>query len=185
MPYFPRNLMLCCLFAAASSWSTAAAAQVKRCVRPDGIALYTDRRCEDMDAVERLPRHDQAVAGSRRVYRGGCARNLQDLLYEMTSAIDGGDVNRLASVYNWTGMSARTSVGVMTRLDAVVQRPLIDVVPMMPAGPDGEDGTLYPQTTVRSAPVAVRVEQTLANDSTPSRTVFGLQQYFGCWWIRG
>jgi hypothetical protein len=30
----------------------------------------------------------------------------------------------------------------------------------------------------------LRVEQTLANGATPSRTVFGLTHYFGCWWIR-
>jgi hypothetical protein len=33
--------------------------------------------------------------------------------------------------------------------------------------------------------VALRVEQTLANGSTPSRTVFGLRKYFGCWGIKG
>jgi len=33
--------------------------------------------------------------------------------------------------------------------------------------------------------VALRVEQTLANGSTPSRSVFGLHRHFGCWWIRG
>jgi hypothetical protein len=54
----------------------------------------------------------------------------------------------------------------------------------------GEDGEGYgtepaPPPRPRQAPVALRVEQTLANGSTPSRTVFGLQKYFGCWWIKG
>jgi hypothetical protein len=31
--------------------------------------------------------------------------------------------------------------------------------------------------------VALRVEQTLANGSTPSRTVFGLRRHLDCWWI--
>lgn len=161
-----------------------AEAQVRRCVRPDGITVFTDRQCRDIGAVERLPR-DERPNGGHRIYRGGCARNVQDLMYELTTAIDSGDVNRLASVYHWAGMSSRGSVGVMNRLDAVVRRPLVDIVPVMPAGPEGEDWTLYPQTTVRTEPVGLRVEQTLANGSTPSRTHFGLRRYFGCWWITG
>jgi len=160
-----------------------AQAQVNRCMTPDGLALYTDRRCTDVGAV---PGPERTKAGGvGRIYRGGCARNLQDLMFEMTSAIDSGDVNRLAGVYHWAGMSGSAGYAVMARLGAVVKRPLVDIVPVMPAGPDGEDGWLYPQTTVQSAPVALRVEQTLANGSTPSRTVFGMHRHFGCYWIRG
>ncbi len=110
---------------------------------------------------------------------------MQDLVYEMTTAIDSGDVNRLAGVYHWTGMSGRAGYAVMTRLGAVVQRPLIDIVPITAAGPESEDAWLYPQTTVDDPPVALRLEQTLANSSTPSRTVFGMHRHFGCYWIKG
>jgi len=42
----------------------------------------------------------------------------------------------------------------------------------------------YPgATVVRRRPVALRVEQTLSNGTTPSRTMFGLRRYMGCWWI--
>lgn len=152
---------------------------------PDGVSMYTDRSCADVGGVESTARDTQSITGSRRMYRGGCARNVQDLMYEVTSAIDSGDVNQLASVYHWAGMSGRGSVGVMRRLEAVVQRPLVDISAVMPRGPDGEDGDLYPQTTVRSAPVALRVEQTLRNSATPARTVFGIHRYFGCLWIKG
>lgn len=152
---------------------------------PDGVSMYTDRKCADVGGVERLARDTHAIAGSRRIYRGGCARNVEDLVFEVTSAIDTGDVNQLASVYHWAGMSGRGSIGVMRRLEAVVQRPLIDIRQVTPRGPDGEDGDLYPQTTVRSAPTALRVEQTLRSSATPSRTVFGIHRYFGCWWLTG
>lgn len=128
------------------------------------------------------------ASGVSRPYRGGCARTLQDLVYEMTSAIDGRDVNRLASVVHWVGVSTRNGYNLMGRLDAIVNRPLVDIVSVSPrAAETGEadsEGDYYPQTTVRKAPVALRVEQTLSNGSTPSRTVFGLQRYVGCWWIR-
>ena len=176
-------VLLACVLASVLLWPFPAPAQVNRCMTADGIALYTDRRCTDVGAVPGPVRTD--AAGSGRIHRGGCARNLQDLMYEMTSAIDSGDVNRLASVYHWAGMSGSAGYAVMARLGAVVNRPLVDIIPVMPAGPDGEDGWLYPQTTVQSAPVALRVEQTLANGSTPSRTVFGMHRHFGCYWIRG
>lgn len=176
-------VLLACVLASVVLWPLPVAAQVNRCVTADGIALYTDRRCTDVGAVPGPVRTNQG--GSGRIHRGGCARNLQDLMYEMTSAIDGGDVNRLASVYHWTGMSGSAGYAVMARLGAVVKRPLVDIIPVMPPGPEGEDGWLYPQTTVQSTPIALRVEQTLANGSTPSRTVFSMHRYFGCYWIRG
>lgn len=114
-------------------WAMPASAQVKRCERSDGTAAFTDRRCSEIDAIERAPPRDRP--GSRRIYRGGCARNVQDLLFEMTTAIDGGDANRLASVYHWAGMSSGAAIPVMKRLDAVVQRPLVDIVPVLPAAP--------------------------------------------------
>lgn len=186
-----------------------ASAQVRRCVMPDGRSIFTDRACADIGAVERLPQ-PEASNGASRAYRGGCARSLQDLVYEMTTAIDARDANRLASIYHWAGMSGSGGYAIWSRLDAVANRPLVDIAPVMPGTPepepvivDGEvrgigtrapvghtdnaattDGDLYPQTTVRRAPIGLRVEQTLGRSSTPSRTVFGLTRHFGCWWIR-
>ncbi|HEY0662129.1 MAG TPA: hypothetical protein VGD21_12515 [Lysobacter sp.] len=176
---------------------------------PDGRSVFTDRACTDIGAVERLPRAE-ASGGAARAYRGGCARNLQDLVFEVTTAIDARDANRLANVYHWPGMSGSTAYAIWNRLDMVVNRPLVDIAPVMPRSPEPEpiivdgndmdvateapaerakradplDGDLYPQTTVRRTPIGLRVEQTLGKSSTPSRTVFGLTRHFGCWWIR-
>jgi hypothetical protein len=49
--------------------------------------------------------------------------------------------------------------------------------------PPGTGGDYYPQFTTRRAPVAIRLEQTLANGSTPSHTVLGLRRHLGCWWV--
>ena len=184
----PQRLLIltCGLLMATWLWPSPVQAEVRRCSGPDGGIVYTDRRCADIGGVDRLQRPGTAGSGGgHNLYRGGCARNLQDLVYELTTAIDSGDANRLASVYHWTGMSSGQGYAVMARLGGIVKRPLVDIAPVMPASVDGVDGDLYPQTTVHRAPVALRVEQTLANGSTPSRTVFGLQKHFGCWWIRG
>lgn len=161
-------------------------AQVRRCTTADGISIYTDRKCADLGASDRVPRSPPGGARTGlRLYRGGCARNLQDLVYEMTTAIDARDVNRLAGLYHWAGVSGRTATSLMNRLDAIAQRPLVDIVPVAARTPDQDEAAYYPTTVPqRHPPVALRVEQTLANGSTPSRTVFGLQRHFHCWWLR-
>ena len=73
----------------------------------------------------------------------------------------------------------------MNRLDAIVRRPLVDIMPVAARSAASEEDAYYPSTIPqRRAPVALRVDQTLGNGSTPSRTVFGLQRHFDCWWIR-
>jgi hypothetical protein len=51
------------------------------------------------------------------------------------------------------------------------------------ATPSIHDADAAPPPRIQRPPVALRVEQTLANGSTPSRTVFGLRRNMGCWWI--
>lgn len=193
------------------AWPTPVAAEVSRCERDDGSTAFTDLRCAEIGAVEREAPRDRT--GSRRFYRGGCARNVQDLIFEISTAIDARDANRLASVYHWAGMSSRTATPVMTRLDALVQRPLVDIVPVLPApraatvatwsapgaeldsgfdaatdptgGPAVQVASYRYPSTISHDPVALRVVQTLDNDSTPSETVFELHRHFGCVWIKG
>lgn len=176
------RLFLIIALLTAIGWPSHAGAQVKRCVAADGTSIYTDRRCEDIGAVDQLPRH--GAAGATRAYRGGCARTLQDLVFEMTSAIDSKDVNRLAGVVHWVGVPTRSAYQRMSRLGTIVNRPLVDVITVSPRMPDELDGDYYPQAATRRTPVALRIEQTLANGITPSRTVFGLQRHVGCWWLR-
>ena len=99
----------------------------------------------------------------------------------------------MASIYQWTGVSNASANRILDRLEAIVQRPLVDIVPIRPQPPpimdesgvvidENSDG-YYPQTTIRQRPVGLRLEQTLANGSTPSQTVFGLRRSYNCFWI--
>lgn len=158
--------------------------QVHRCTTEDGLTTYTDKRCRDIDAADAVPTHAAPGAVSKQGVRAArCPRNVQDLIFEVTSAIDRRDANRLAALYHWPGMSSDEGYRIMDRLAVIVDRPLVDVSAVMPAAPEGVDGEYYPQTTVRQAPVGLRVEQTLANGSTPSRTYFGLRRHLDCLWI--
>lgn len=188
-------LAVLALLVAALAWPERGDAQIKRCTTPDGRVIFTDRTCVDVGGDDRpAPSIHSPVYGGK-TYARGCSRGVGDLIHEVTAAIDSRDVNRLAGVYNWAGMSNRTGYAVLGRLDAIANRPLLDVSPILPtpqlsldAGGgvtvSGDvDARAYPQATVHRTPIALRIEQTLANGSTPSRTVFGLQRHMGCWWI--
>lgn len=178
-----------------AAWWPAAQAQVRHCIAADGSMIYTDRTCDDIGATER-PAHVGTPGGANggRFYRGGCARSVQDLAYSLGNAIQSGDVNQVAGVYDWSGMSTASGYRLMQRLDALARRPLVDVQPMYAGGANeyGYDVVQFDDATgaVVSAPpakprlIGLRVEQTLANGTTPSRTVFGLRRHMGCWWVR-
>lgn len=169
-----------------------AQAQVRRCTTADGGTVFTDRLCSEVDAEERIPRDEPGA--TPRPYRGGCARTLQDLIYQVSSAIDARDANRLATTYHWAGMSTRTGYAVIGQLDRIVQRSLVDITALRPAtqvvvverpGISAPilDGDYYAQTARNRKPTALRIDQMLPDGITPSRTIFGLRQHMDCWWI--
>ncbi len=210
----PATLLLMMLAMIAGGWTRTATAQdtlLNRCVGPGGDTIYTDRPCDSIGAASRLPRGaapgNTGAVGQRR---GGCARTLQELTREIAYAIDSRDVNRLGAVYHWPGHSPESGYQVLDRLQAIVDRPLIDIVPLRAAATRSETGdtggspspapaappvaappaaasattdTPPPRPPVRRTPVGLRLEQTLKNGSTPVRTVFGLRRHLDCWWI--
>jgi hypothetical protein len=213
MPISGRTLLILIpLLAACALWPGSARAQqpLNRCNGPGGNTIYTDRPCETIGASERLPR--AAIAGGYGLRRGGCARNLQDLVYEITAAIDNRDVNRLGAVYHWVGQNSASGDRILDQLQAIVDRPLVDIVPLRgvvteapaadPEAPPAatvvsppptstatpttsgiDNQTLQAPRVIRRPPVGLRLEQTLGKGSTPSRTVLGLRRHLDCWWI--
>jgi hypothetical protein len=192
----PALPVLALAFAAATLWPARADAQIRRCTAPDGQVIFTDRACTDVGAAERPAPAAQSPTYGGKPWARGCSRSLRDLLWEVTAAIDSRDTNRLAGVYDWAGMSNGSGYAVLGRLDAIANRPLLGISPVMPdpqlrVDADGDltvsgavDARAWGDATVvRRTPVALRLEQTLANGSTPSRTTFGLRRRMGCWWI--
>ncbi len=204
MPVLLRPLFALCLLSLLA-WSGATWAQVRHCITPDGQSVFTDRGCTEVGGVEQVEQRAAATGNVEKKRGGGCARNVDDLLFEMQGAFDAHDANRLAGVYHWAGMSGGSAYNVMERLDAIVQRQVMDIVPVMPDDapqpseaappyPAFEDAPEVVSTAAASTaapaprprePIAVRVEQTQGNGIASARTVFGLQKHFGCWWIKG
>ena len=190
----PRFAAIAFILLACACWPHAAGAQVRQCIDSDGMLVYTDRQCADIGASERPASQAGVGLYGQRLYRGGCSRSVQDLVYSLSSAIQSGDVNQIAGVYDWTGMSTANGYRLMARLEAIARRPLVDVQPMYAGGAneygydivefDEETGAVVSKPPRKPRLVGLRVEQTLGNGSTPSRTVFGLRKHLGCWWVR-
>lgn len=163
----------------------AAGAEIRRCGMPDGNIVYTDRSCQSLGGRE-LPRAAATPVLANRLYHGRCAATLPDLVYEVTSAIDSHDVNRLAAAYHWPGMSGRAANATMDRLDTIAARTLLDLrvvttdVPLAPADPDDPFAT----PAVRVVPTGLRAEQVLPDGTTPVATHFALRRHLDCWWVR-
>lgn len=187
--------LLATILVGAPAIAPANAQSINRCTGADGTTIYTDRRCSDVGAAPASQRSAAAVP-SARVYRG-CPRNVQDLMHEVGSAIDSRDVNRLAGVYHFAGVSHRAGHSVMDRLEAIVQRPLVQIVPVQAAPPPPPAAADYTGSTfpalatpplpsasaARRRPVALRLEQTVGDRITPRSTVLGLRRHMGCWWV--
>lgn len=191
----PRFALLASLaLACAWWWPAPVEAQVRQCIGGDGSLVYTDRKCEDIGGRERPVDPIAAGLGGARLYRGGCARSVQDLAYSLGNAIQSGDANQIAGMYDWAGMSTSNAYRLMTRLEAIARRPLVDVQPMYAGGTneygdgviefDEETGEVVDRPARKPRLVGLRVEQTLGDSGTPSRTVFGLRRHMGCWWVR-
>lgn len=208
----PRHALLpfACLLALAWSPSPAAAQEVRRCVDARGVAVYTDRSCESVQARPREAPPDPAVGAT--IASGfavrGCAHRPEQLLDGVRGALEARDVNRLANWYHWTGTGAGGARYLMDQLEEIARRPLVTVElgypePTFPdengvrftspslssdAGGAGEvnltPSAPAPPDVPAPLPERLRIQQTAADaDITPVDTEFRLVRNAGCWWI--
>lgn len=100
---------------------------IHRCVNAQGEAIFTDRDCDEMQAIDRpSPNGTLGSSGSVAAARS-CALSRDDLLYGVRGALEAQDVNRLAAYYLWTGIGTREAYALMDRLSRFSEQPLMDV----------------------------------------------------------
>lgn len=199
----PCLLPLSLLLASSLPGADAYAQSIQRCSNADGSSVFTDKPCELLKARPRISSgssRSAATAGAIDPQRQ-CPRRLSQLVAQIQQAIDNSDSNRLASLYWWGGHGDALASRQLERLEAIVQRPLVDIAPVYPqpravldipaaTAPDnGSPGaealpvTRQPAPLPRPRPYALRIQQTLANGSTPASTVLQLRRHYGCFWI--
>ena len=119
---------------------------LRECVSPEGVPVFTDRRCSDLGAT---PHVVLPPMGSGNVMPGlplrvkTCARNQSMLLDGVRAALESHDANRLADYYHWTGMGSTEAYRLMDRLDTFSARPVVDVQLVRAALPSDADVDLY------------------------------------------
>lgn len=118
-----------------------------------------------------------------------CITSLREFAFELSSAVETGDVNRLAALYRWRGTPTRAGYDTMARLQAIVAKPLLQVTPVYPQVVDIPAGAALlaepdPAAPLhRGPPAGLRLEQTLDDGTTPAPTTFWLRRDLGCWWV--
>ena len=141
-------------------------------------------------------------AGS--AYSSGCIASLREFAYELSTAVEVGDANRLAALYRWRGTPTRAGYSIMERLEVLAGRPLLQVHPVYPppapAEPPSSATTAMPIAAFpadapagfdpvlldpprHGPPIGLRLEQTLADGTTPASTTLWLRRELGCWWV--
>ena len=202
-------LLLCCALLLPG---VGGAQEIRRCTTADGVSVFTDRPCELLQARPRISARPARPAGaavdSNINPQRQCPQRLSQLVEQVQQAIVSGDSNRLSALYWWAGHRQDTAPQLLQRLEAMVQRPLLDIAPVYPPprpsisetslpaaaaapGPDNPSSVALASsgsTTAlparqRPRPSALRIVQTLGNGSTPTSSVLQLRRQYGCFWI--
>jgi hypothetical protein len=173
-------------------------------VGADGVPIFTDQRCSDLLAIEQLRPPKPPERPGMLVSVRSCARNQDDFLLGVRSALESGNVNRLADFYHWTGMDTATGYRLMGRLEAFSERPLVEVQLVssgepeagldpepdsrlegfdLLAGTDSDDAASTPRPS-RPADL-LKVDQMRSNDDLAIQaTYLRLRNNAGCWWMQ-
>jgi hypothetical protein len=151
-----KTAILSLLLAGAGFAATAHAAgtHVSRCSSDGESAVYTDGSCRAVGGrpipmsanLLRSLAREGALGGDtnfrptgtpsraggsgslRNPQLGGatCPRTPAELASRLRSSLGDGQVNRLASLYDWNGKSSREAKPILARLERMSERPLID-----------------------------------------------------------
>jgi len=190
-----------------SASGTAGAAMqdgLQHCVGPDGVTIFTDQRCSDLQAVEQVRPEKPPERPGVLVSVRSCARDQDDFLSGVRMALESRDVNRLADYYHWTGMDTATGYRLMDRLGTFSERPLVDVQLVSSlepqaggwpgSSPDREVIDPFDATDAEAPAPAqlpahpadlLRVDQIGSNEDLGIQaTYFHLRNNAGCWWMQ-
>ena len=173
---------------------------LRRCVAEDGVTLFTDRRCELLVEVPERQAAGEPTRPAPQVLRvRTCARSQGDLLEGVRMALESRDPNRLAEFYHWSGMGTAQGYQLLSRLEGVAGRGLVDVQLVSshePREPRYDEGYGWfrspmpalepePEPTPTANADLLRVDQLRADDAIESQvTWFHLRSIAGCWWLQ-
>lgn len=166
-----------------------AADSIRRCISPEGVSIYTDQPCAKFNAVDRKPPEptaSSAATESSGFARSDCVRRTDTLLFDLRQALESDNINRLAGLYHWPGISGRGARGIMDRLQRLSARPLASVELVYPdISPVRDNPDSFPPGVPPEDPVSVHIEQMMPGEIAPSFAEdLRLVRHAECWWLR-
>jgi hypothetical protein len=171
---------------------------LRRCVDATGQAVFTDRRCDSVDAIDSPPVLPRIRPPASAIPIRGCARTRRDLLEGVRHALEMRDPNRFSGFYDWTGMDGTQGYRLLDRLEALTKRPFIDARLVSSRAPPVNDdeggfgllsrpffGDPRPEPAAPPPPAdLLRIDQMRsATDGASQVTYFRLRANAGCWWL--
>ena len=205
-----KSLLLLSTVLAASAMlpgKEAVAAPVSRC-SANGTVIYTDKACgsvgaravpmsmelirslarEDIDNVANgdgplTPSEEQESAKAYLAARhggAGCARTPQQLQLLLRGAVSMGDVNRIASAYDWAGMGSAQARHVLQKLESLARSPVVSTQYF--------NATIGDAAIVSMQPVALRSDGgagflQLVQSGGNQVTEFEVSKRMGCYFV--
>ncbi len=183
--FFSAILFLACALNA----QRADAQAISRCQDKDGKIIYTDKTCEDVDAVRQdLPKSTGNI-GYAMVRT--CARTQEDLLWDLRGALETADINRAAGLFLWTGNDTAASNKRLDQLNKISYQSLISVDLLFPETEDYQvqfdaDGNIIEkQRKGPPVPYGIKVEYYTNKKQTETGSIrFGIEKHMHCYWVR-
>jgi hypothetical protein len=199
-----KRIALALALAVAAALPSAAQARlaVNQCIGPAGTRMFTDRPCDGVgtvhvagrDALERRRPGRSAVPSiarenERSRFGVGCpARSPQTLLGAVRAALESGNVNELAGLYDWNGMSHGRAMEQMRRLTKIAERAPLEVTlesgaPSVDYAVTERDGVrVYEAVPPTPGLPSMRIDQ-FAGDDLLDSTRFPITRGAGCVWL--
>ena len=186
-------LVLLFLLPAAAVW---AQGDIHRCVGADGIPVFTDRVCSDINAAPVMPpaptSTTAAPANLSQPPPVLCAADMPQLKQAVVDAFAARNPNRLAGLMLWDGDGQQTVVGDIRLLSRLMVHPLIEIKAATPASSSSAASDTPASTLSMSAapsPKPAQGEmltvQTESDDGSGAtqETRFDVLHHAGCLWL--
>ena len=171
----------------------ASAQGIHRCMGTNGIPVFTDRNCSDVNATPVLPAPAPATSAHAPAEISQppavtCAADLKQLKQAVIDAFAERNPNRLAGVTLWNGDGKEEVVAGIRYFSRLMSRPLIDVKGASAAGAEEDASSLSLSASPSPAPahgeaLLVRTESDDGSGAS-TETRFDVVHRSGCVWLQ-
>lgn len=188
-------LLLLLLFLSVST--AHAQGDIHHCIGANGIPVFTDRVCSDVNATPVLPAPAASAQAPAEPAQPPaavlCATDLKQLKQAIVDAFAAHNPNRLAGLTLWNGDGKATVVTDIEFFSRLMSHPLLGVKIGSPSSSDSDDdSTAASELSLSASPSSIPVHdetltvQTESDDGsgTAQETHFGVVHRSGCLWLQ-